>query len=110
MSWAVRVAVPLKTRCSIRCETPPRAGEDRKSTRLNSSHSQTSYAVFCLKKKIRYQRREVKWAISLYSFAIQHALNNKHQLICHGRVVLVIAALLLPLPPPSLSPRAELND
>src|SRR5205085_10340767 len=26
---------------------------DRKSTRLNSSHSQTSYAVFCLKKKIQ---------------------------------------------------------
>src|SRR2546430_7620831 len=25
--------------------------EDRKSTRLNSSHSQISYAVFCLKKK-----------------------------------------------------------
>src|SRR2546430_9775908 len=28
----------------------PRGG-DRKSTRLNSSHSQISYAVFCLKKK-----------------------------------------------------------
>src|SRR5688572_30956883 len=28
---------------------PPR--RDRKSTRLNSSHSQISYAVFCLKKK-----------------------------------------------------------
>src|SRR2546427_8503725 len=27
------------------------AGRDRKSTRLNSSHSQISYAVFCLKKK-----------------------------------------------------------
>src|SRR5256886_4450894 len=27
------------------------AAEDRKSTRLNSSHSQISYAVFCLKKK-----------------------------------------------------------
>src|SRR2546430_5401104 len=26
-------------------------GGDRKSTRLNSSHSQISYAVFCLKKK-----------------------------------------------------------
>src|SRR2546430_11157931 len=26
-------------------------GSDRKSTRLNSSHSQISYAVFCLKKK-----------------------------------------------------------
>src|SRR2546427_4553547 len=32
---------------------PPAAAEggDRKSTRLNSSHSQISYAVFCLKKK-----------------------------------------------------------
>src|SRR2546430_8662103 len=28
-----------------------RGREDRKSTRLNSSHSQISYAVFCLKKK-----------------------------------------------------------
>src|SRR5690242_21092271 len=28
--------------------------EDRKSTRLNSSHMSISYAVFCLKKKIRY--------------------------------------------------------
>src|SRR3712207_8622967 len=27
------------------------AGEDRKSTRLNSSHANISYAVFCLKKK-----------------------------------------------------------
>src|SRR6266496_4824479 len=27
------------------------AGEDRKSTRLNSSHVEISYAVFCLKKK-----------------------------------------------------------
>src|SRR5205085_11618022 len=30
---------------------PAYAGSDRKSTRLNSSHSQISYAVFCLKKK-----------------------------------------------------------
>src|SRR5690606_40231701 len=29
------------------------AGEDRKSTRLNSSHVKISYAVFCLKKKKR---------------------------------------------------------
>src|SRR5688572_31877203 len=27
--------------------------QDRKSTRLNSSHSQISYAVFCLKKKTK---------------------------------------------------------
>src|SRR2546430_3561381 len=38
-----------------------RVGEDRKSTRLNSSHSQISYAVFCLKKKIKY-RRVRAWA------------------------------------------------
>src|SRR3712207_9374517 len=29
----------------------PRHGPDRKSTRLNSSHANISYAVFCLKKK-----------------------------------------------------------
>src|SRR5256886_13610163 len=29
---------------------------DRKSTRLNSSHSQISYAVFCLKKKNKHGR------------------------------------------------------
>src|SRR5258707_7330183 len=30
---------------------PDDAGRDRKSTRLNSSHANISYAVFCLKKK-----------------------------------------------------------
>src|SRR5258708_24710643 len=30
---------------------------DRKSTRLNSSHQIISYAVFCLKKKKKYERR-----------------------------------------------------
>src|SRR3712207_8775370 len=30
-------------------------GEDRKSTRLNSSHANISYAVFCLKKKNKYK-------------------------------------------------------
>src|SRR5256886_8974439 len=32
---------------------------DRKSTRLNSSHSQISYAVFCLKKKKEHTLRRV---------------------------------------------------
>src|SRR3989475_9500476 len=36
---------------------PVRAG-DRKSTRLNSSHSQISYAVFCLKKKKKNRRAD----------------------------------------------------
>src|SRR5206468_8915304 len=37
----------------------PQAIQDRKSTRLNSSHDQISYAVFCLKKK---SRRSVRLA------------------------------------------------
>src|SRR2546430_2927905 len=38
--------LPAKSRHVDYCER-----RDRKSTRLNSSHSQISYAVFCLKKK-----------------------------------------------------------
>src|SRR2546430_12877870 len=41
---------------------------DRKSTRLNSSHSQISYAVFCLKKKKK------KKSIKTHSSAL-HSLN-----------------------------------
>src|SRR2546427_8323921 len=37
-----------------------RAGLDRKSTRLNSSHSQISYAVFCLKKKKNKRRSRLR--------------------------------------------------
>src|SRR5438270_10255918 len=33
---------------------------DRKSTRLNSSHSQISYAVFCLKKKKKKKKKKQK--------------------------------------------------
>src|SRR5258707_4513334 len=34
---------------------PRRREGDRKSTRLNSSHANISYAVFCLKKKKKYE-------------------------------------------------------
>src|SRR5688572_32536767 len=37
---------------------------DRKSTRLNSSHSQISYAVFCLKKK---KKKDIKNHINIYT-------------------------------------------
>src|SRR2546430_9715178 len=33
---------------------------DRKSTRLNSSHSQISYAVFCLKKKKKHTNKRIQ--------------------------------------------------
>src|SRR5215204_7806798 len=41
---------PATAGCSMTCALPSR---DRKSTRLNSSHTVISYAVFCLKKKKR---------------------------------------------------------
>src|SRR2546430_4097925 len=43
----------IASTCRERNRRRPRgtAAGDRKSTRLNSSHSQISYAVFCLKKK-----------------------------------------------------------
>src|SRR3990167_5726725 len=40
-----------------------RIKQDRKSTRLNSSHSQISYAVFCLKKKKNKNKRNEWWRV-----------------------------------------------
>src|SRR5438874_4284216 len=42
-----------KARAAARADAagPAASGRDRKSTRLNSSHVEISYAVFCLKKK-----------------------------------------------------------
>src|SRR2546427_2110845 len=58
----LRAALPLGVRFRLGPRLQPMHGRldggagqggsgDRKSTRLNSSHSQISYAVFCLKKK-----------------------------------------------------------
>src|SRR2546430_6413567 len=49
-----RLKADLETEVPLRAMA--RSGTDRKSTRLNSSHSQISYAVFCLKKKKRTRR------------------------------------------------------
>src|SRR2546430_3619042 len=46
-------------------------GRDRKSTRLNSSHSQISYAVFCLKKK-KPDRRV------LINCGLAHSIETRH--------------------------------
>src|SRR5688572_31369451 len=45
---------------------------DRKSTRLNSSHSQISYAVFCLKKKKKKKHKQSK----RYT---KHTIKHKNQ-------------------------------
>src|SRR2546427_4444820 len=50
------------------------ARRDRKSTRLNSSHSQISYAVFCLKKKKKTHNTHY------YTKPIKHELYQIHTL------------------------------
>src|SRR3989442_6261244 len=56
----------------------PGVSEDRKSTRLNSSHVRISYAVFCLKKK--------KNRLKLRSLqaSVEHAVD-----CCYGHLLLV---------------------
>src|SRR5256885_11089523 len=49
----------MRTRPSQKGGMLPTTSEDRKSTRLNSSHLVISYAVFCLKKKNDEYRRLV---------------------------------------------------
>src|SRR5947209_15374653 len=51
-----------------------KARRDRKSTRLNSSHANISYAVFCLKKKNKKKR--VKQLQSMYVYT--NTSNNLH--------------------------------
>src|SRR2546427_7189081 len=52
--------------------TPGAPDRDRKSTRLNSSHSQISYAVFCLKKKKK------KIILPNYYIQLTHVKLSKH--------------------------------
>src|SRR3712207_7993082 len=47
LSFGATVAILL----GVRRLLPAASAQDRKSTRLNSSHANISYAVFCLKKK-----------------------------------------------------------
>src|SRR5699024_12177544 len=51
-AWSYMPRPTPRTRCARSPPAPrstPGCGRDRKSTRLNSSHVSTSYAVFCLK-------------------------------------------------------------
>src|SRR5689334_23628458 len=51
ISWSIRSRSPQICTSATPGTRSRRARIDRKSTRLNSSHSSISYAVFCLKKK-----------------------------------------------------------
>src|SRR5438034_6091268 len=61
-SWPRRIPRPRgpSQRSASRGRRVPH-GQDRKSTRLNSSHTVISYAVFCLKKKNNARRKRRDW-------------------------------------------------
>src|SRR2546430_13692274 len=65
--------------CLTRRPTLAVEAEDRKSTRLNSSHSQISYAVFCLKKSA--QRRIVDARVSIFENAVEDVLSGPDVLV-----------------------------
>src|SRR5205809_6109691 len=55
LAWSHVSAVPSEQSCA--------SLQDRKSTRLNSSHGYISYAVFCLKKKKKQQKNKSEHTI-----------------------------------------------
>src|SRR5256886_12006528 len=56
--------------------------KDRKSTRLNSSHSQISYAVFCLKKKKNRQHRDGSKRVHLHYYGATARSTQESELYC----------------------------
>src|SRR2546430_13263853 len=73
LSFQCRLLRPIERQWShfLRSGEFVKYAEDRKSTRLNSSHSQISYAVFCLKKKkninIEYTKQYIRQSLSTNS-------------------------------------------
>src|SRR5258707_3712732 len=55
-------------------------GTDRKSTRLNSSHANISYAVFCLKKKKINKPRHPTRPTTIGSTTSQCSVHRRHRL------------------------------
>src|SRR2546430_11436502 len=67
-SWSARVGTLSFSRTKFSNFLKP----DRKSTRLNSSHSQISYAVFCLKKKKKENKLYYSRKLTLHKHQTCH--------------------------------------
>src|SRR5947207_5207145 len=55
---ALSFTIVPRPECSVTFTPPACPASDRKSTRLNSSHTVISYAVFCLKKKKKKKNKK----------------------------------------------------
>src|SRR3712207_1851696 len=69
-AWAIDAAISMVDLTTLEgADTPGKVrslAADRKSTRLNSSHANISYAVFCLKKK----RKTISWSYFRHMLAV----------------------------------------
>src|SRR2546430_10050886 len=84
------------------CAVAAAATLDRKSTRLNSSHSQISYAVFCLKKK-NHHRNRVGDAL-LAGVHLHRSADIRHSAIDIAYPVLAGVNILVAQAPATLPP------
>src|SRR2546430_3198733 len=69
-----------------------RSSSDRKSTRLNSSHSQISYAVFCLKKKKHMSTRARLVIATQMECAVAYVIDSTVHQKCYEIDIVPIAA------------------
>src|SRR5260221_5746107 len=83
--------------CSI--ATASRSRVDRKSTRLNSSHTVISYAVFCLKKKKINEVGEILEAVGTATQRVgqmfgRFEVDDEYELVCEtvGRSEVVVGS------------------
>src|SRR2546430_7323031 len=58
--------------------------EDRKSTRLNSSHSQISYAVFCLKKKKKTNYKHTEHTATPHQTTTSLSRTTTYHILTHS--------------------------
>src|SRR2546430_7727511 len=89
--WSIRVPICANNYCQRTSIDQNACRRDRKSTRLNSSHSQISYAVFCLKKKNNMHPLIEKWNIDLMDIdyvlrVVSHHMRQQDilELICRS--------------------------
>src|SRR2546427_30621 len=70
---AALLVLALASRTAPAQDTLAQRSLDRKSTRLNSSHSQISYAVFCLKKKKKKKKKSIMRSVRLTLVVIHYS-------------------------------------
>src|SRR6266576_3572138 len=100
---------PAERRCDPVGRAPQRARRDRKSTRLNSSHVEISYAVFCLKKKksdnavarVEHNDTNSRFSVNGRDYAQRPRFHRQRQIVGQPGDAAYFFVLLMRRPPRS---------